>query len=84
MIDERFPNKWLQPTFLSVDDEGSLNIEWCCGSGEDNYRIAFWWDPTEGASACKTTKDDQIYEEGFFAGNTLAKWLNEEANKETK
>lgn len=62
----RLPNGWPQPTFMSLGDDGSLNIEWCFGEqgADDSWRVMFCWDPDEGAMACKTTHDGQEHREG--------------------
>lgn len=76
------PNRWPQPTFLSVDEDGALNIEWCFGEQDspESHRIMFVWDPAEPAMACRTTRDGQEYEEGERAGAKLDEWLQSEAS----
>ena len=67
------PNGWPEPTFLSVDDDGALNVEWCA----DDCTISFWWHPKEGAMATRTTGTDQSSDQTETAGMSLARWLNE-------
>jgi hypothetical protein len=68
----KLPNGWPQPTFMSVDDGGALNIEWLW-SGE---RILFVWDPAEGAMTCHTTRDGQEAKEGSEAAVFLSALLS--------
>ena len=80
-MSKRLPNGWVQPTFMSVDTDGSLHIEWCF----DDERLMFVYDPVEGVMACSTGKHEQIVDESNKAALTLAKWLDAEAaNKEVK
>lgn len=65
-IDHRYgklPNGWPQPTFMSTDEDGGLNIEWCFGEqgADDSWRVLFSWDPDEGAMVCRTTKERQDF-----------------------
>jgi hypothetical protein len=80
------PNGWKQPTFLSVDDDGGLTIEWCFGGqgASDSERVMFTWDPKEGVMACRTTRDHQTIDRTVTAGTTLARLLGEATKRETK
>ncbi len=66
-----------KPTFISVDDGGALNIEWCFGQqgAPDSWRAMFVWDPAEGVMACKTTKVGQLSDVTENAAHVLAAWL---------
>ena len=79
----KLPNGWPHPTFMSVDDGGALNVEWCGGAGDNRWRIMFVWDPEEGATSCHTTRGEQRSEEGAKAGIFLAELL-EAAKAETR
>jgi hypothetical protein len=70
-----------EPTFVSVDDDGSLNIEWCLGGPQgspDSWRVLFCWDPDEGAWAVRTTREGQTSAEGVSATRALVAWLSKE------
>lgn len=74
------PNGWPQPTFISVDDHGGLNIEWCFGAqgSPESWRVLFSWDPEEGAMICRTTEERQDFVERPAEGTiaaTLHEWL---------
>lgn len=71
----RFPNGWKQPTFLNVEEDGSLAMEFFIGDD----RLTFVWDPEEGAMTIKTACNDQEVVEGKKAALFLAKELEAEA-----
>jgi hypothetical protein len=73
------PNGWQQPTFLTVDDGGGLNLEWCFGTGEASFTLAFVWEPDEGVMAVRTRNREQDADETEAAAKTLAYWLTEAA-----
>ena len=86
----KLPSGWPQPTFMSVSEDGSLNIEWCFGEGaDDSWRVIFSWDPDEGAMICRTNKSEQrslCQAEGNdpkAIGPTLDRWLRPETASPT-
>lgn len=75
----KLPNGWPQPTFLSTDDDGGINIEWCFGTqgADDSWRVSFCWIPDEGGMAIRTTRDHQDTIEKHNVGHYLDQWLRE-------
>lgn len=63
---QKLPNGWPQPTFLNVDEEGALNIEWIIDNPDT--RILFVYDPKEGPMTCITPRiGAQTFKEGSEA-----------------
>ncbi len=63
---DTLPNGWPQPTFMSVDEDGCLCIEWCFPVGvsmPETHRVSFFYMPTEGPMALLTADAGQVVEQ---------------------
>lgn len=87
----KFPNGWPHPTFMYVDEDGTLSIEWIFGEqgAPSSWRVLFTWSAIDGAMCCRTCDAGQIYlaeEEGDEGSITkaLKEWLSSPTGSNTE
>jgi hypothetical protein len=87
----KLPNGWPQPTFMSISEDGSLNIEWCFGTqgADDSWRVTFIWDPDlRSAQVIRTDRKDQESlctddgDDPFAITASLERWLRTDSAKD--
>jgi hypothetical protein len=70
----RFPNGWPQPTFFTIDDDGTIHLEW---HFDGNDTITFFWNPEEGPMAIQHFGPHESLDETETAARTLSRWLTQ-------
>lgn len=80
--DKIFPNGWMHPTFLTIDDDDDLCIEFIRGNTNGREeRLCFSTNGAEPMCSIHTYQDGQDYKEGreapLFLAKVLDKWMNE-------
>lgn len=70
-----FPNGLPHPTFLNVDEDGCLYIEWCLGTPEEDERVSFGYDLDEGPFCIHTQGRRDTFSQASANGKDAALFL---------